>query len=337
MNGTAQRPRYASYLPPAYLDAADGLPRGTGGTFLARFVALFEAFMSGPGATPRRLLESWVAVDALPAVLAPEISPEGDLRYEPQSRRLVFTGEMSAARRTELLALGSAIAEPAEHAAYQQSLELLAERSLGRHEELPAVEQLLDAVERYSDPFAAPSPVRPDAEGIPAQGFFDDDFLPYLASWVALTLKQHWPEAKKHRLISGIVPLYKKRGTVEGLTRVLEIFLEYPVRVTEELGIQVGVRSTVEVDTAVGGLPHMFKVAITYGHREAGDAAPRRFDFQFLRFITENTTEVLDLEKPAHTDYHASYNFPGFIVGEYSTVEWDTLIWPPPDEGAPTL
>ena len=39
---------------------------------------------------------------------------------------------------------------------------------------------------------------------------------------------------------------------------------------------------------------------------------------------------VVDLEKPAHTDYRALYRFPGVIVGDYSTVGWDTLLWPLP-------
>lgn len=245
MNDVVTRPPYASYLPPVYLDAPDGV--------LARLVALFEALMAGMENAPLR-------------VLAP-----------------------------------------------------------GRTEAVPGLEQLLDGIERYSDPLEAPAGSADDGG---ATRFFDDDFLPYLAGWVALGLRQHWPEAKKRRLIAGIVPLYKLRGTLEGIARILEIFVESPVRIREELGIQVGVRATVDVDTTVGGLPHRFRVEIPYGYREAGEPNPRRFDFEFLRFLSGNVREVLDLEKPAHTDYEAVYDLPGIVVGEYSTVEWDTVIWP---------
>lgn len=244
MNDVVNRLPYASYLPPVYLDAPDGV--------LARLLALFEALMAGMEDPPLRLL-------------AP-----------------------------------------------------------GRTEAVPGLERLLDGIGRYSDPLEAPAGSVDDD----TPGFFDDDFLPYLASWVALGLRQHWPEAKKRRLIAGIVPLYKLRGTREGIARTLEIFVESPVRIREELGIQVGVRATVDVDTTVGGLPHRFRVEIPYGYRETGEPNPLHFDLEFLRFLSGNVREVLDLEKPAHTDYEAVYDLPGIVVGEYSTVEWDTLLWP---------
>lgn len=324
MIGSPERPSYASYLPPCYT--------GEAGSFFARFVALFETLMAGAEPAPLRQLESWVDLDAVPAVLASELSVAGDLRYDAANRRLVCSGPMSEPRRLELRALGEAsgaIPDPVERDRYLALIELLASRSAGRTEELPGLERILDGVDRYSDPLRAPaSRVIPGAEGIADDGYFDDDFLPYLASWVALTLRSRWPEAKRRRLIRSITPLYKKRGTLEGIRRFLRLFVDSPVAVREELGIQVGVRSTVAEDTTVGGLPHRFIVEIAYGRREAGDSTPRPFDFEFLRQVTANTREVLDLEKPAHTDYAAFYDFPGIVVGEYSTAGWDTLIWP---------
>ncbi len=208
--------------------------------------------------------------------------------------------------------------------ALMSGMESMPRRELeGGREKLPGLEQILDGIGRYSDPLAAPA--RAEAEGISDQGFFDDDFLPFLASWLALTLRQHWSEAKRRRLIQNIVPLYKKRGTVEGITRFLEVFVEYPIQVTEWLGIQIGRRSTVGVDTTVG-VPHMFLVEIAYGERKSEE--PQPFDFAYLRQVTHNTREILDLEKPAHTDYRALYRFPGVIVGEDSTVGLATLLWP---------
>ncbi len=325
-NSKTQRPRYVSYLPPAYLDGPDG--------FLSRFIALFESMMSGGEKTLFRQLESWVSMDELHSVLTSEVSPEGDLRYDSETRRLIAVGPMSEAERDRLKALMSpppvsATEEEKEaYKSYNEGLDLLHTRSLGRQERLAGVEEILDHIELYSDAFTAPSSaVSTDAEGLFDQGFFDDDFLSYLAGWVALTLKPRWSEAKKRRLIRNIVPLYKKRGTLEGITKFLEIFVESQVNVHEELGLQVGVRSTIDVDTRVGGLPHFFTVEIPYGFRDAGVTEPRPFDFKFLQNTTTNTKEILDLEKPAHTDYRALYRFPGIIVADYSTVGKDTLVW----------
>jgi len=196
-----------------------------------------------------------------------------------------------------------------------------------RTESLWGIEQLLDRIHLYTDPLTAPGAHGVSEDEASSKGYFDENFLDYLASWVALTLEERWPPVKKRRLIQNIVPLYKKRGTLQGIREFLEIFVESPVRVHEELGLQVGVRATVGTDTFVGGWPHLFKVEIIYGYRESKEEAPRRFDPIFLASIRENTIEILDLEKPAHTDYRVLYNFPGIIVGDYSTVGWDTLLW----------
>ncbi len=242
MSATLGRPRYASYLPPAYLDDPKGV--------LAGFLALFEALMSGIEPTPRRCLEGW-------------------------------------------------------------------------EEDVPGLESLLDGIERFSDPLKAPaSGASQNQQRTSEDGFFDDDFLSYLGSWMALAFRQNWPEAKKRRLIQNIVPLYKKRGTLEGIRNFLEIFIGDSVRISEGgLGLQVGERCTVGEDTRVGGLAHMFDVEITCGYRESGEQKPQPFDFEFLRSINE----VLDREKPAHAAYRLHY--PGIVVGKHSTAGWDTLIW----------
>lgn len=280
---------------------------------------LFE--MSWRNSRPRRLLESWVDMDVgtVDESLMAALDGFNDVRYESESRRLVAKGPMSLSRYNELGALSSA-------SDYQLKLERLFGRSNNREEEIPGLEVLLDKIHRYSDPLAAPTTLFDDNSG--QAGFFDDDFIPFIASWVALAVKRNWSEAKKRRLISTIVPVYKIRGTPTGIRTLLEIFVESPVDINETLGLQVGVRATIPDDTIVGGLPHHFQVEIPYGFRDVGDD-PAPFDFEFIRSITETTREVLDLEKPAHTEYKVVYRFPGIVVGEYATINYDTLIWPP--------
>jgi phage tail-like protein len=52
----------------------------------------------------------------------------------------------------------------------------------------------------------------------------DEDFLPWLASWVALTLQKDWSEYQKRKLISEIVSIYQEHGLKKGLYDYLDIY-----------------------------------------------------------------------------------------------------------------
>jgi phage tail-like protein len=62
------------------------------------------------------------------------------------------------------------------------------------------LQRKLDRVHLYFDPREAPP-----------------EFLDWLASWVALTLDQAWPEERKRKLIRKAIEIYEWRGTVRGL------------------------------------------------------------------------------------------------------------------------
>jgi phage tail-like protein len=51
------------------------------------------------------------------------------------------------------------------------------------------------------------------------------DFLPWLASWVALTLPEDLSEYQKRKIISNIVSIYQKQGLKEGLHAYLDIYV----------------------------------------------------------------------------------------------------------------
>lgn len=178
------------------------------------------------------------------------------------------------------------------------------------------IEEILARIHNYFDPFMTP----PFGEGAPAE-----EFLAYVASWVALTFNQNWPESRKRRVLSRIVPLYKKRGTKEGLSEYLRIFVGPNVKIEEGLqGLQIGFVSTVGEDTIIGGAPpYFFFVRITLG---ADDLTPDKVSPVFFRGLVQLTTEIIDLEKPAHTYYSIRYDVPGIIVGMVSHVGVNTLI-----------
>ncbi len=76
----------------------------------------------------------------------------------------------------------------------------------------------------------------------------DPEFLPWLASWVALVLDEEWDETKRRRLVREAVQLYRWRGTVKGLKRYLEIYTGLVPEIREWRwpgGMQIGVQSRI--------------------------------------------------------------------------------------------
>lgn len=68
------------------------------------------------------------------------------------------------------------------------------------------IEHRQDAIHMYFDPHTCPS-----------------SFLPWLASWFDLSLSEHWPEARRRRLLAEATMLYRWRGTRYGLVRMIEL------------------------------------------------------------------------------------------------------------------
>jgi phage tail-like protein len=120
---------------------------------------------------------------------------------------------------------------------------------------LAPIEQIVDHV-----------PLLLDARTMPA------DLLPWVASWLDLTLNENWPECRRRDLIRAASDLYRWRGTRNGLSRYLEIY--------------AGV--TPEIDDHVDA-PHMFRVTLQVPADQPVDEALVR--------------EIIESEKPAHTMY----------------------------------
>jgi phage tail-like protein len=113
-------------------------------------------------------------------------------------------------------------------------------------------------------------------------GYFDPattraDFLPWLAGWVTLTLRADWDEQTRRSFIAQIVPLYRLRGTKEGLLRMLELYTTEPV----------------EIFDTFDNLPYFFEVRLTLSEADPALLATKQ---QIARAI-------IDQEKPAHTFY----------------------------------
>lgn len=123
--------------------------------------------------------------------------------------------------------------------------------------ELTRIEDLLASVDRYCAP-----------------ALTDSEFLPWLASWVALVLDEEWDEARRRRLIGEAVTLYRWRGTPRGLKRYLEIYTNLAPDIREWRwpgGMQIGVASRIggtdpdaPIPPSITGMAHPSPVSHDY-------------------------------------------------------------------------
>ncbi len=134
--------------------------------------------------------------------------------------------------------------------------------------DVTGLEQIIGRIADYLDPRTAP-----------------EEFLPWLAGWVALSLRADWDADTKRGFIREVVPLYRQRGTLAGLRRMLEIYLR-------SLGDEV-TRDDVVIFDEFEVPPHFFQVQLTL----SGAYRTR------LRATQEIARAIIDQEKPAHTCY----------------------------------
>jgi phage tail-like protein len=172
---------------------------------------------------------------------------------------------------------------------------------LAFEEMLGGLEEQLDGIHHTFDPEKTPV-----------------EFLEWLSGWVALSLREDWEEDTKRKFLQRIVPLYRERGTKTGLEEMLHTYTGMGVNIHEFLRpLQVGVTSTVGVDTVIGSSPaHYFWVHM---YVDTPDPSVLSRKQQIARAI-------IDQEKPAHTYYELQIDVPTMQIGVYSKVGVDTLL-----------
>jgi phage tail-like protein len=132
------------------------------------------------------------------------------------------------------------------------------------------------------------------------------EFLPWLAGWVALSLRDDWDEQVKRDFIQQIVPLYQKRGTKETLTQMLKIYLQKQGSMTVTEYVEI-----FEFDH----IPHYFQVQL-------------RLDSQDLTEYRRQETiarAIIDQEKPAHTIYALQILMPTMRLVSQTKLEEEGL------------
>jgi phage tail-like protein len=147
-----------------------------------------------------------------------------------------------------------------------------------------------------------------------------EEFLPWLAGWVALSIREDWTMEQKRNFLADIVPLYRSRGTKENLINLLRIYTSGAPMIDEgEIKtLQIGTRSRIGVDTFIGEPPaNFFRVKVTL--RGTINEAVRGRQLRIARAL-------IDLQKPAHAGYSIRISSNTMKLGVRSTIGKNTLI-----------
>jgi phage tail P2-like protein len=133
-----------------------------------------------------------------------------------------------------------------------------------------------------------PGPGEGDERRAPAE------FVPWLATWVAVGLRDEWDDETRRRVVAGAMQLYRLRGTREGLRRMI--------------GVYVGLLDSVVIHE-FSNIPHFFQVEVTLPTR----------DPKALARTDRSVRAIIDQEKPAHTFYGLRFAFPSMQIVDHPT------------------
>jgi phage tail-like protein len=142
---------------------------------------------------------------------------------------------------------------------------------------------LLSSIEKLFEPafgekIRAGDPLNRALRGTP------EEFLPWLAGWVATSLRDDWDPEIRRGFISAIPKLYRIRGTPECIRQMLAIYLNGGSTTEDRARVTVTEPSTT--------VAHYFRVEFTV----EGDPT-------LLAQHDRIARAIIDQEKPAHTFY----------------------------------
>ncbi|MGA1871578.1 MAG: phage tail protein [bacterium] len=147
-----------------------------------------------------------------------------------------------------------------------------------------------------------------------------EEFLEWLAGWIALSLRSDFSVLNQRQFIAEIVKLYKNRGTTENLIGLIKLFFKVEPIISESniIEIQIGKHATIGKDTYLeGGLPHFFEVIIPITY-PSPELVEKQYDL---------AKAIIDMAKPAHTYYKLTIeSIKKMQIGAYSTIGVDAVI-----------
>lgn len=192
------------------------------------------------------------------------------------------------------------------------------------------IEEKIDNIVRYFIPGATPV-----------------EFLPWLASWLSLSLNDKWPTEKKRLFIRKASDFFKKRGTLKGLQEVLEIFTEKRFQILEHFKLRkkyliLSNNSVIGCNSFLWGMESSLGVNTELSDFKLGDSKEpvlnpfqaHAHEFSILipsKFLNSDEDErmirrIVGLWKPAHTRFYLCKIEPRFRIGMQSIIGADTII-----------
>jgi phage tail-like protein len=265
--------------------------------------------------------------------------------------RLTFTGEGTTTPTIEQIRvyfprLSSLQYLPATYSEDPESRDFL-DRFLSLFDTMRgSIAQQITDIASYFDPASAPiAPI-----GQPQQ----QDFLPWLASWIGLTVDRHWPDQKKRQLVRQAVQLYRLRGTAEGLRQHIRLYLDAEPYIVEHFKLRRWLfldSARLGDQSALWGKGIMDRLQLdehaqigSFQLLDTGDPVSDPFyhyAHQFTIFIpirqqcdpTQQQTlqRIIEMAKPAHTVCYLQVVQPRFRIGIQSVIGIDSVLERYPD------
>lgn len=131
----------------------------------------------------------------------------------------------------------------------------------------------------------------------------DPEFLPWLASWLAIGLNRDWTELQTRKMLLAATQLFPYRGTAKAIQDFVHIYTGATVVIEENTwpfkGFRIGVHSTVGDDTVIlptMNLSHCFVVRLD---RPASQVP----EDEIIRIH-----QIIQNQKPAHTAYFLAFS-----------------------------
>ncbi|MCC6899563.1 MAG: PASTA domain-containing protein [Polyangiaceae bacterium] len=131
----------------------------------------------------------------------------------------------------------------------------------------------------------------------------DPEFLPWLASWLAIGLNPDWSTLQRRKMLMAATSLFPYRGTATAIREFVRIYVGAKVEIEENSwpfqGFRIGVHSTVGDDTVIlppMNLAHCFVVRLD----KPASVVP---DDEIVKIH-----QIIAQQKPAHTSYFLAFS-----------------------------
>lgn len=131
----------------------------------------------------------------------------------------------------------------------------------------------------------------------------DPDFLPWLASWLAISLNPDWNTLQRRQMLMAATRLFPDRGTAKAIREFVRIYAGANVEIEENSwpfqGFRIGVHSTVGDDTVIlppMNLAHCFVVRLD-------KPASKTPEDEIIKIH-----QIIQNQKPAHSSYFLAFS-----------------------------